>query len=61
MIRMLAIMVAVGTPFLIGAGLFVILPSSVNKGSLLVFIVLGVIILLAVGSFLYFFRRKRLI
>jgi hypothetical protein len=61
MIRMLAIMVAVGTPFLIGASLFVILPRSVDKGSLLVFVVLAVIILLAVGGFLYFFRRKRLI
>ena len=60
-IRMLAIMVAIGTPFLIVTSLFLILPDSVDKGSLLVFIVLAAVALLAVGGLLYFFRRKRLI
>ena len=61
MTRMLAIMVAVGTPFLIVTSLFVILPRNVDKSSLPVFVVLAVIILIIVGGFLYFFRRKRLI
>jgi len=64
LIRILAIIFAIGLPFLVVSGLYgirVILPGSLDKGSPQTFILLLVIIFIIVGAMLYFFRRRHLI
>ncbi len=60
-IRTLAILFAMGLPFLVIAALFVILPSSLDKGSLQLFLLMLVIIVIIIGIMLYFFRRRHII
>jgi magnesium transporter len=63
-IRILAILLAVGLPFLVVSGVYgmrVILPGGIDEGSPLIFILLLVIIFIFIGATLYFFRRRHLI
>ena len=59
--RTLAILSAVGLPFLVVVGIYIMLPGSVDKGSLRIFLILLLVILVLIGATLYFFRRRRLI
>jgi len=61
-IRIIAVLMAIGLPFLIVTGLFsmrVVLPGGVDKGSLFTFFLLLGLSLATAGGMLYFFRRKR--
>jgi magnesium transporter len=63
-IRILAVLFAIGLPFLIVSGLYsmrVILPGGIDKGSPQTFILLLVVIFIVIGAILYFFQRKRVI
>jgi len=63
-VRVLAILLAVGLPFAILTGLYsmdVILPGGINHGDFLTFTILLVVMLVAVGAILFFLRRKRII
>jgi magnesium transporter len=60
-IRTLALLFATGLPFLVIAALYIILPSSLGKGSLQTFLSLLIIILIIIGLMLYSFRRRHII
>jgi magnesium transporter len=60
-IRTLAVLFAVGLPFLVITGIYVMLPGSVEKGTLWIFLLLLLVIFIIMGATLYFFRRRRLI
>lgn len=60
-IRTLALLVAVGLPFLVVAGLYVILPGGTEKGNVQIFLLLLIIISIMLGAILYFFRRRHLL
>ncbi len=60
-IRVLALLFALGLPFLVIAALYLILPSSVDKNSPQLFITLLIIIFVVIGLMLFLFRRRRLI
>jgi magnesium transporter len=63
-IRILAVIFAIGLPFIVITGLYgmrVVLPGGLDKGSPQTFLLLLVIMLVISGAMLYFFRRKRLI
>jgi magnesium transporter len=63
-IRTLAIMATIALPIMVVASLYsmnVPLPGGIDKGSPLAFILLLVIILVIIGTSLYFFRRKHLL
>jgi magnesium transporter len=59
-IRTLGALLMVALPVLAVAGVYTILPNSINKGSTQTFIILLVIVLLLVVITLVYFRRKRL-
>jgi magnesium transporter len=60
-IRTMAVLFAVGLPFLVVTGIYVMLPGSVEKGTLWIFLLLLLVIFIIMGATLYFFRRRRLI
>jgi magnesium transporter len=60
-IRMVAVLFALGLPFLVIAGLDVILPGGLDKGSNEVFLLSLLAILILIGLILYFFRRRHII
>jgi magnesium transporter len=60
-IRMLAVLFAIGLPFLVIAGLYVMLPGGFDKGSLPLFLALLIIIFVIIGIMLYSFRRRHII
>lgn len=59
-IRTLGALLMVALPVLAVAGVYTILPSSVNKGSTQTFLILVIVILVLVAITLIYFRRKRL-
>jgi magnesium transporter len=59
-IRTLAIMLAIGLPFLIIAGIYVMLPGGAEKGTAQLFALLLIIILVIIGVLLYAFRRRQI-
>jgi magnesium transporter len=60
-IRTLALLSALGLPFGVVAAVYVILPSTIDKGSLRFFLLLLIIIFILIGLTLFLFRRRRLI
>jgi magnesium transporter len=61
LIRTIAVMLAIGLPFLVAASLYLILPAGVNKGSAGTFAALAAAAVVIGGAILYFLRRRRLI
>jgi magnesium transporter len=61
LIRTIAVMLAIGLPCIIVFSIYLILPSSVHKGSLGTFIVLMIIMAAIVSVILFIMRKKRLI
>jgi magnesium transporter len=60
-IRAIAILLAIGLPFLVVAGIHLILPGDLGGGSLQTFVGLLLIIVALIGAILYFLRRRHLI
>ncbi len=60
-IRAIAILLAIGLPFVVVACIYLILPGGLEKGSLQTFAGLLLIIAALIGAILYFLRRKHLI
>lgn len=63
-IRMLALMFAIGYPVLLIAGIYsmnIVLPGGSFSGSIQTFIILLIVIFGIIGILLYFFHRKKLI
>ena len=60
-IRAIAILLAIGLPFVVVAGIYLILPGGLEKGSLQTFVGLLLIIAALIGATLYFLRRRHLI
>jgi magnesium transporter len=60
-VRILAVLFAIGLPFLVVSGLYLMLPVGIDKGSLQTFLLLLLIIFILIVSTLYFFRRQHLI
>lgn len=63
-IRMLAVFVGIGLPFLVVSGLYsmrVVLPGGIDTGSTGTFLILLAIIVVMIAALLYFFHRKRII
>jgi magnesium transporter len=60
-IRAIAILLAIGLPFLVVAGIYLILPGGLEKGSLQTFAVLLLVIVALIGAILYFLRHRHLI
>jgi len=60
-IRAIAILLAIGLPFVVVACIYLILPGGLEKGSLQTFAGLLLIIVALIGAILYFLRRKHLI
>lgn len=60
-IRAITILLAIGLPFLVVAGIHLILPGDFGKGSLQTFVGLLLIIVALIGAILYFLRRRHLI
>jgi magnesium transporter len=60
-VRILAVLFAVGLPFLVVTGLYLIVPGSVDKDSLQTFWLLLTGIIIFIAAILYFFRRQHLI
>jgi magnesium transporter len=60
-IRAIAILLAIGLPFLVVAGIHLILPGDLGKGSLQTFVGLLLTIVALIGATLYFLRRRHLI
>ena len=59
-IRTLALLLALGLPFLVVAGLYVMLPGGPDKGSTQTFLVLLAVIVVLIAAILLFLRRRRL-
>jgi len=60
-IRILAVLFAIGLPFLVIAALYIMLPDNFDKGSIRTFSLLLVFILIIIGLMLYSFRRRHII
>jgi magnesium transporter len=60
-IRAIAILLAIGLPFVVVACIYLILPGGLEKGSLQTFAGLLLIIVALIGAILYFLRRRHLI
>ncbi len=60
-VRMLAVLFAIGLPFLVVAGMYLMLPGSVDKNSPQSFLLLALIIFILIVTTLLFFRRQHLI
>jgi magnesium transporter len=60
-IRTLALLAAVGLPFLIAAALYIMWPGGQDKGSFQLFFVLLIAVFIIIGIMLYVFRRKHII
>jgi magnesium transporter len=60
-IRAIAILLAIGLPFVVVACIYLILPGGLEKGSLQTFAGLLLIIVALIGATLYFLRRRHLI
>ena len=60
-IRTMAVLFAVGLPFLVIAGLYIMLPSGIDKGSPRTFLLLLTLIFIIIGVMLFAFRRRRII
>jgi magnesium transporter len=60
-IRAIAILLAIGLPFVVVACIYLILPGGLEKGSLQTFAGLLLIIAALIGAILYFLRRRHLI
>ena len=60
-IRAIAILLAIGLPFFVVAGVYLLLPGGLEKGSFQTFAVLLIIIIALITTTLYFLRRKHLI
>jgi magnesium transporter len=60
-VRILAVLFAVGLPFLVVSSLYLIAPGGVDKDSLQTFLLLLIIIIIFIAGTLYFFRRQHLI
>jgi magnesium transporter len=60
-IRTLAVLFAAALPFLVITGVYVMLPGSVDKDTLWIFLLLLLVIFIIQGITLYFFRRKHLV
>ena len=61
LIRTIAVMLAIGLPFLVMASIYLILPSGVDKGSPVTFTILVLAALAFAGAVLLILRRRRLI
>lgn len=61
LIRTIAVMLAIGLPFLVAASIYLILPSNVDKGAPTTFLVLMVAAIVFAGVVLYTLRRRRLL
>jgi magnesium transporter len=59
-IRTLALLLALGLPFLVVAGIYVMLPGGPDKGSVQTFLLMLVAIAVLVAAILLFLRRRRL-
>ena len=60
-IRILGTLFMVGLPILVVAGLYVMLPGDVNKGSTGTFLILLAAILVLIAAIFVYFRRRRLL
>jgi magnesium transporter len=60
-IRIMAVLFAIGLPFLILTGIDIMLPGGVDKGNIQIFLALLIAILVIIGVTLYCFRRWRII
>ena len=60
-IRILAVSFAVSLPFLVIAGIYLMLPGSVDKGSVNTFLALLLVILALIVAILFFFRKRRIL
>jgi magnesium transporter len=60
-IRTLAFSFAVSLPFLVVAGVYLMLPGNLDKTSVSAFLVLLLIILVLIGVVLFFFRKRRIL
>jgi len=60
-IRAIAILLAIGLPFFVVAGVYLLLPGGLEKGSFQTSAVLLIIIIALITTTLYFLRRKHLI
>jgi len=60
-IRAIAILLAIGLPFVIVAGVYLILPGGLEKGTSETFAALLSIVVVLIGTILYLLRRRHLI
>jgi Mg2+ and Co2+ transporter CorA len=60
-IRMLAVLFAIGLPFLVATGIYIMLPGGIEKGSIQIFLGLLILVFLVVGIMLFTFRRRNII
>ncbi len=60
-IRMLTLLFAIGLPFLIATGIYIMLPGGTEKGGIQLFLALLILVFLVVGVMLFTFRRRNII